>query len=155
MPVIAAVNGLAYGGGCELALACTIRVAADTARFAQPEINLGLMPGYGGTYRLPRLIGRGRALEMLLTGDPISAEEAWRVGLVNRVVPAASLMAESRALADAIGGKAPLARRYILEALAGADEQASSAAAAAHEARLFGLRIRHRRQTRGHAGLPG
>src|SRR5262245_33613569 len=87
-PVIAAVHGFALGGGCELAMACTIRLAADTARFGQPEINLGLMPGFAGTQRLPRLVGRGRALEMLLTGTAIDAAEALRIGLVNRVVPA-------------------------------------------------------------------
>ena len=87
-PVIAAVNGFALGGGCELAMACTMRLAADTAKFGQPEINLGLIPGYGGTQRLPRLVGRGRALELLLAGDPISADDAFRIGLVNRVVAA-------------------------------------------------------------------
>src|SRR6188474_1944939 len=98
-PVLAAINGYALGGGCELAMACTLRVAADTSRLGQPEINLGLIPGYGGTQRLSRLVGSGRALEWLLTGDQISAAEAHRIGLVNRVVPAADLMAESRALA--------------------------------------------------------
>jgi enoyl-CoA hydratase len=97
-PVIAAVNGFALGGGCELAMACTLRIAADTARFGQPEINLGLIPGYAGTQRLPRLVGRGRAQELLLTGDMIGAEEAWRIGLVNRVVPAAQLMDEAKKL---------------------------------------------------------
>src|ERR1700716_3494407 len=86
-PVIAAINGYALGGGCELAMACTLRIAADTAKLGQPEINLGLIPGYGGTQRLSRLVGRGRALELLLTGDQISAAEAPRLGLVNRVVP--------------------------------------------------------------------
>src|SRR4029079_14294024 len=93
-PVIAAVNGFALGGGCELAMACTLRVAADTARVGQPEIKLGPMPGDAGSERLPRLVGRGRALELLLTGLPISADDAWRIGLVNRVVPAAQLMDE-------------------------------------------------------------
>ena len=91
-PVIAAINGYALGGGCELAMACTIRIAADTAKLGQPEINLGIIPGYAGTQRLARLVGRGRALELLLTGDQISAAEALRLGLVNRVVPAAELM---------------------------------------------------------------
>ena len=90
-PVIAAVNGFALGGGCELAMACTLRLAADTARFGQPEINLGIIPGYAGSQRLPRLVGRGRAQELLLTGDMIGADEAWRIGLVNKVVPAAQL----------------------------------------------------------------
>src|SRR5205807_3130923 len=84
-PVIAAVNGFALGGGCELAMACTLRIAADTAKLGQPEVALGLIPGYAGTQRLPRLIGRGKALEMLLTGAPIAADEAMRIGLVNRV----------------------------------------------------------------------
>src|SRR5262249_50551963 len=88
-PVVAAINGYALGGGCELALACTLRIAADTARLGQPEINLGIIPGYGGTQRLARLVGRGPALEMLLTGDQISAAEAHRLGLVNRVVTGA------------------------------------------------------------------
>ena len=88
-PVIAAINGFALGGGCELAMACTLRLAADTARLGQPEINLGLMPGYAGTQRLPRLVGKGRAMEIIVTGAPISAEEAQRIGLVNRVVAAA------------------------------------------------------------------
>jgi len=116
-PVIAAINGYALGGGCELAMACTIRIAADTARLGQPEINLGLMPGYGGTQRLARIAGAGRALELLLTGAQISAAEAFRLGLVNRVVPAAELMTEVRTLARAIADKAPVAVRYILEAV--------------------------------------
>jgi len=137
-PVIAAVNGFALGGGCELAMACTLRLAADTARFGQPEINLGLMPGYAGSQRLPRLVGRGRALELLLTGLPISADEAWRIGLVNRVVPAAQLMDEARRLARELAGKPPIAVRYILEAVAGGLEM-SFADAETYEATLFGL----------------
>ena len=137
-PVIAAVNGFALGGGCELAMACTMRLAADTAKFGQPEINLGLIPGYAGSQRLPRLIGRGRALEMLLTGAQISAEEAHRIGLVNRVIPAAQLMTEARALAQALAAKAPVAVRYILEAVAGGLEMSMSDAQA-YEATLFGL----------------
>jgi len=137
-PVIAAVNGFALGGGCELAMACTVRLAADTARFGQPEINLGLIPGYAGTQRLARLVGRGRALELLLTGNPIAADEAFRIGLVNRVVPAAQLMAESRGLAQVIAGKAPVAVRYILDAVAGGLEM-SFADAQDYEATLFGL----------------
>ena len=137
-PVIAAVNGFALGGGCELAMACTLRIASDTAKFGQPEINLGLIPGYAGSQRLPRLVGRGRALEMLLTGVQISAEEAHRIGLVNKVVPAASLMTEVRALAHTLAGKAPVAVRYILEAVAGGLEM-SFADAQDYEATLFGL----------------
>jgi enoyl-CoA hydratase len=116
-PVIAAVNGFALGGGCELAMACTLRIAADSARFGQPEVNLGLIPGYGGSQRLPRLVGRGVALEILLTGDMISAQRAYEIGLVNRVVPAADLLAESKKLAHALASKAPIAVRYILDAV--------------------------------------
>jgi enoyl-CoA hydratase len=116
-PVIAAVNGFALGGGCELAMACHIRIASENARFGQPEINLGLFPGAGGTQRLPRLVGKGLALEMMLTGEPISAQEAYRVGLVNRVVPAAELMASAEKLAQQILSKAPLAVGVILEAV--------------------------------------
>ena len=102
-PVIAAINGYALGGGCELAMACTLRLAADTAKLGQPEISLGLIPGYAGTQRLPRLVGKGKAMEMILTGAPITADEAQRIGLVNRVVPAADLMAEARKLAATAG----------------------------------------------------
>jgi enoyl-CoA hydratase len=116
-PVIAAINGFALGGGCELAMACTIRIAADTARFGQPEINLGLIPGYGGSQRLPRLVGKGRAFEILLSGDPVGAQRAYEIGLVNRVVPAAELMAEATKLAHALAAKAPIAVRYILDAV--------------------------------------
>jgi enoyl-CoA hydratase len=137
-PVIAAVNGFALGGGCELAMACTIRLASDTAKFGQPEINLGLIPGFAGTQRLPRLIGRGRALELLLTGAQISAEEAWRIGLVNRVVPAAQLLTEARALAKSLSLKAPVAVRYILDAVASGLDM-SLAEAQDGEATLFGL----------------
>lgn len=137
-PVIAAVNGFALGGGCELAMACTLRIAADTARLGQPEVNLGLLPGYAGTQRLPRLVGQGRALELLLTGAPISAQEAERIGLVNRVVPAAELLAECRRLAATLAAQAPLAVRYILDAVhTGAD--LPLAAGCAYEASLFGL----------------
>jgi enoyl-CoA hydratase len=137
-PVIAAVNGFALGGGCELAMACTLRLAADTAKFGQPEINLGLIPGYAGTQRLPRLVGRGRALELLLTGNPISAEEAWRIGLVNRVVPAADLLAEAQTLAQTLASKAPVAVRYILEAVRTGLEMPLGDAEDS-EATLFGL----------------
>jgi enoyl-CoA hydratase len=137
-PVIAAVNGFALGGGCELAMACTMRLAADTARFGQPEINLGIIPGYAGSQRLPRLVGRGRAQELLLTGDMISADEAYRIGLANRVVPAAQLMDEARKLAHALAAKAPVAVRYILDAVASGADMAF-ADAEDHEATLFGL----------------
>jgi enoyl-CoA hydratase len=114
-PVIAAVNGFALGGGCELAMACHLRVASETARFGQPEVKLGIGPGYGGTVRLPRLVGRGRALELLLTGAMIDAQEAWRIGLVNRVVPADRLIAESTGLLRTILENGPLALRACLE----------------------------------------
>ena len=116
-PVIAAINGFALGGGCELAMACTIRIAADSARFGQPEVNLGLLPGYAGSQRLPRLVGKGVALEILLTGDMINAQRAYEIGLVNRVVPAAELISEAKKLAHLLASKAPLAVRYILEAV--------------------------------------
>ena len=116
-PVIAAINGFALGGGCELAMACTLRLAADTARFGQPEINLGLIPGYAGSQRLPRLVGKGCALEILLTGEMIGAARAYEIGLVNRVVPAAELMTEARKLARVLASKAPIAVRYIIEAV--------------------------------------
>lgn len=114
-PVVAAVNGLALGGGCELTMACTIRIAADTARFGQPEINLGIVPGFAGSQRLPRLVGRGIALEILLTGDMITAARAAQIGLVNRVVPAAEVLSEAKKLAATLASKAPIASRYILE----------------------------------------
>jgi enoyl-CoA hydratase len=116
-PVVAAVNGFALGGGCELAMACTLRIAADTARFGQPEINLGIIPGYAGSQRLPRLVGKGRALEMLLTGDMVPAARAYEIGLVNKVVPAAELLGEAKKLATVLAAKAPVATRYILEAV--------------------------------------
>jgi enoyl-CoA hydratase len=137
-PVIAAINGFALGGGCELAMACTMRIAADTARLGQPEINLGLIPGYAGTQRLTRLIGRGRALELLLTGDHITAAEAHRLGLVNRVVPAAELMAEVRKLAATLASKAPVAVRYIIDAVNKGSDM-GFAEAQVFEATLFGL----------------
>jgi enoyl-CoA hydratase len=117
VPVIAAVGGVAAGGGCELALACHLRVASTAARFSLPELKLGVIPGYGGTQRLARATGSGRALEMMLTGAEISAEEALRVGLVNRVVAPAELLAEAEALAQKIAGLAPLAVRACLEAV--------------------------------------
>jgi enoyl-CoA hydratase len=137
-PVIAAINGYALGGGCELAMACTIRLAADTAKLGQPEINLGLIPGFGGTQRLARLVGAGRALELLLTGEPITAVEAFRLGLVNRVLPAADLMREATLLATTLAGKAPIAMRYIIDAVHTGLEMPLPAAQLV-EATLFGL----------------
>ena len=137
-PVIAAINGFALGGGCELAMACTLRVAADTARLGQPEIALGLIPGYAGTQRLPRLVGKGRAMEMILTGAAVSAEEAYRIGLVNRVVPAADLLREAKKLAAQLASSAPIAMRYIINAINKGVEM-PFAEACQHEAALFGL----------------
>ena len=137
-PVIAAINGYALGGGCELAMACTLRLAADGARLGQPEIALGLIPGYAGTQRLPRLVGRGKAMEMILGGAPISADEALRIGLVNRVVPAAELMTEARTLAGQLAKNAPIAMRYIINAVTKGVEM-PFAEACQYEATLFGL----------------
>ena len=137
-PVVAAVNGFALGGGCELAMACHLRVASENARFGQPEVKLGLGPGYGGTVRLPRLVGRGRALELLLTGAMIDAQEAWRIGLVNRVVPADRLLAESEQLLHTILENGPLAVRACLE-LVDAGLEMTTDEALGLEASWFGL----------------
>jgi enoyl-CoA hydratase len=115
-PVIAAINGYAFGGGCELALACHMRLASDNAVMGLPEVSLGIIPGYGGTQRLPRLVGKGRALELILTGRRVKADEAERIGLVNRVVPRAELMTEAEALARAVLKNGPLAVAAALEA---------------------------------------
>jgi enoyl-CoA hydratase len=116
-PVIAAVNGFALGGGCETAMACTIRVASEHAKFGQPEVKLGIPPGAGGTQRLPRLVGKGRALQLILSGEMISAQEAYRIGLVNEVVPPASLIARCEAILTQILANAPVAVRFALEAV--------------------------------------
>ena len=108
-PVIAAVNGFALGGGCELAMACDIRLASEKARFGQPEVNLGVIPGYGGTQRLPRLVGRGKAMQLILTGEMIDATEAHRIGLVDEICPPEQLMDKALEMAKAIGAKGPLA----------------------------------------------
>jgi enoyl-CoA hydratase/carnithine racemase len=118
-PVIAAVNGYALGGGCELAMACTMRMASENAVFGQPEVKLGLIPGYGGTQRLPRLVGKSRALRLLLTGETISAAEALRIGLADMVVSAATLLNTAEALAKQIVANAPLAVRFCIEAVNG------------------------------------
>jgi len=115
-PVVAAVNGFALGGGCETAMACTIRIAADTAKFGQPEVTLGLVPGGGGTQRLPRLVGKGRALQLILSGETISAQEAYRIGLVNEVVPAAEVISRAEAILKKIASNAPIAVKLALEA---------------------------------------
>lgn len=137
-PSIAAINGYALGGGLELAMACTLRVAADTARLGQPEVTLGIIPGYGGTQRLSRLVGAGRALEILLSGEPIEAREAHRIGLVNRVVPAAELTAAAEALARTLLSRAPVALRYALQAVH-EGLQMTLAEGLSMEAALFGL----------------
>jgi enoyl-CoA hydratase/carnithine racemase len=137
-PVIAAINGFALGGGCELAMACTIRIAADTAKLGQPEINLGIIPGYAGSQRLSRLVGKGKAMELILTGAQMSAAEAERIGLVNRVVPAADLMTEARRLAAVLAKNAPIAMRYIINAINKGLEM-PFAEACVFEATLFGL----------------
>ena len=115
-PVVAAVNGFALGGGCETAMACTIRIAVDSAKFGQPEVGLGLVPGGGGTQRLPRLVGKGRALQLILSGEMISAQEAYRIGLVNEIVPAAGLIGRAEAILKKIGSNAPIAVKFALEA---------------------------------------
>jgi enoyl-CoA hydratase len=137
-PVIAAIGGFALGGGCELAMACTFRVAADTARLGQPEVNLGLIPGYGGSQRLLRLVGKDRAMDLILTGRMIEAEEALRIGLVTRVVPAASLLQEARLFAQELASKAPLAVRYAMQAIERGSEMPFDEACE-FEATLFGL----------------
>jgi enoyl-CoA hydratase len=137
-PVIAAVNGFAVGGGCELAMACDLRLAAATARFGQPEVNLGILAGWAGTQRLPRLIGKGRALELLLTGELIDAEEALRIGLVNRVVPAAELLPVARSLARVLAARPATAVHLTKTAVINGLEL-DSARAAVCEADLFAL----------------
>ena len=116
-PVIACINGFALGGGCELAMACTLRIASENAKLGQPEVKLGIMAGYGGTQRLPRLIGKGRAMQMLLTADMINAQEAYRIGLVNEVVPLADLIKRAEEIAAKIIANAPLACQYTMEAV--------------------------------------
>lgn len=129
-PVIAAVNGYALGGGCELAMACTFRIASENAVFGQPEVKLGIIPGYGGTQRLPRLVGRGQAGQILVTGDLVSAAEALRIGLVNQVVPQSELLSTAEAIAKKIIANAPLAVKFCLDAMGRGME---------FEAALFGL----------------
>jgi enoyl-CoA hydratase/carnithine racemase len=137
-PVVAAINGFALGGGCETAMACTIRVATENAKFGQPEVKLGVLPGGGGTQRLPRLVGKGRALQLILSGEMISAQEAYRIGLVNEVVPAAELISRAEAILKQIFANAPIAVRYSLEAVnRGLDT--SQAEGLALEASFFGL----------------
>jgi enoyl-CoA hydratase len=137
-PVIAAINGFALGGGCETAMACTIRITVEHAKFGQPEVKLGLLPGGGGTQRLPRLVGKARALQLILSGEAISAQEAWRIGLVNEVVPATDLIPRAEAMLTMIASNAPFAVKLSLEAVnKGLD--ASQSEGLALEASYFGL----------------
>jgi enoyl-CoA hydratase len=137
-PVIAAVNGFALGGGCETAMACTIRLASEHAKFGQPEVKLGVLPGGGGTQRLPRLVGKGRALQLILSGGMISAAEAYRIGLVNEVVPGADLIPRAEALLREIFANAPIAVKYSIEAV-NKGMETSQAEGLALEASFFGL----------------
>ncbi len=137
-PVIAAVNGFALGGGCETAMACSIRVASEHAKFGQPEVTLGIIPGGGGTQRLPRLVGKGRALQLILSGEIISAQEAYRIGLVNEVVLPADLIARAEAILNKIFANAPIAVKYSLEAV-NKGLETSQAGGFVLEASLFGL----------------
>ena len=137
-PVIAAVNGFALGGGCETAMACTIRVASEHARFGQPEVALGIIPGGGGTQRLPRLVGKGRALQIILSGAMMTAQEAYRIGLVNEVVSATDLIPRAEAILKQIFANAPVAIRFSLEAV-NRGLETSQAEGMALEASLFGL----------------
>ena len=137
-PVIAAINGFALGGGCEAAMACTMRIAVEHARFGQPEVKLGLLPGGGGTQRLPRLVGKGRALQLILTGEPISAQEAYRIGLVNEVVSSDSLMDRAETILKQVAANAPIAVKFSLDATNKGLETSLSAALAL-EAAYFGI----------------
>src|SRR5882762_1524555 len=137
-PVIAAVNGFALGGGCETAMACTIRVASENAKFGQPEVRLGIMPGAGGTQRLPRLVGKGRALQLILSGEIINAEEAHRIGLVNEVVPSPDLITRAEAILAEINSNAPLGVKFSIDAVnKGLDGSVSEGLLV--EASLFGI----------------
>ena len=137
-PVVAAINGFALGGGCETAMACTIRIAAENAKFGQPEVKLGLVPGGGGTQRLPRIVGKGRALQLILSGEMITAQEAYRIGLVNEVVPAADLINRAEAILKQIASNAPLAIKFALGA-ANKGMETSQSEGLLLEASYFGL----------------
>jgi enoyl-CoA hydratase len=137
-PVVAAINGFALGGGCETAMACTIRIAVDTAKFGQPEVTLGLVPGGGGTQRLPRLVGKGRALQLILSGEMIAAQEAYRIGLVNEIVTAADLITRAETILKKIASNAPIAVKFALEA-ANKGMDASQGEGLLLEASYFGL----------------
>ena len=152
-PVIAAVNGFALGGGCELAMACTIRLAVETAKFGQPEVTIGIIPGYGGTQRLPRLVGKGRALQLILTGDMIDAHEAYRIGLVNEIVPSADLIARAEAILTRIAANAPVAVKLAIDAV---NRGLDVSLAEGLDARgvTFRPMCRHRRHERGRRRVP-
>jgi len=137
-PVVAAINGFALGGGCEAAMACTLRIAVDTAQFGQPEVKLGLVPGGGRTQRMPRLIGKGRALQLILSGEMINAQEAYRIGLVNEIVPAAGLVTRAEAILKKIASNAPIAVKFALEA-ANKGMETSQGEGLLLEASYFGL----------------
>jgi enoyl-CoA hydratase/carnithine racemase len=137
-PVIAAVNGFALGGGCETAMACTIRIAVDNAKFGQPEVKLGLLPGGGGTQRLPRLVGKGRALQLILSGETINAQEAYRIGLVNEIVPVTELIARAETILKKIAANGPIAVKFALEA-ANKGMETSQSEGLLLEASYFGL----------------
>jgi enoyl-CoA hydratase/carnithine racemase len=137
-PVIAAVNGFALGGGCELAMACTLRIAAESAKFGQPEVKLGIMPGYGGSQRLPRLVGKGRALQIILSGEIITAQEAYRIGLVNELLPGTNLIVRAEEILNQIIANAPLGVKYSLEAV-NKGMETSLAEGLVIEASLFAL----------------
>ena len=147
-PVIAAVNGFALGGGCELALGCDIRLASDNARFGQPEVNLGVIPGFGGTQRLARLVGKGLAMEMIFTGDMVDADEAHRIGLANKVVAQAELLDTAKAMAAKIISKGPLAIKLAKEAIRNGLEMDLDKANQ-YEAELFGLCFASQQQKEG------
>ncbi len=153
-PIIAAINGFCLGGGCELAMACDIRIAADTAKLGQPEINLGIIPGGGGTQRLPRLVGLGNAFKLLYTGDLIDAAEALRIGLVDEVVPAAELMTRARALAEKIATKSPVALSLMKEAVR-ASMRAPLDEGLRQEITLFGLAFSSEDKREGVAAFLG
>src|SRR5215468_1282175 len=137
-PVVAAINGFALGGGCETAMACTIRITVETARFGQPEVKLGLIPGGGGTQRMPRLVGKGPALQLILSGEMISTQEAYRIGLVNEIVAAANLITRAEAILKQIASNAPIAVKFALEA-ANKGMETSQSEGLLLEASYFGL----------------
>jgi enoyl-CoA hydratase len=151
-PVIAAINGFALGGGCELAMACDIRIASEKAKFGQPEVTLGILPGFGGTQRLARLVGKGIAKELLYTGDMIDATEAYRIGLVNKIVDAGELMNTAKTMAQKIMSRAPIAVRLCKAAVnKGLDVDLESGIA--YEAEVFGLCFTTRDQKEGMAAF--